>query len=42
MEKYKEVERSIITTYRKKIWAPFIQAIKEYNLIEENDHIAVV
>lgn len=39
MEKYKEVERSIITTYRKKIWAPFIQAIKEYNLIEENDHI---
>ena len=39
MEKYQEVERSIITTYRKKIWGPFIRAIKEYNLISPNDHI---
>ncbi len=41
MEKYKEVERSIITTYRKKIWAVFIKTIKEYNLVEENDNICV-
>lgn len=41
MEKYLEVERSIIKTYRKHIWAPFIRALKEYNLLEENDHICV-
>lgn len=41
MEKYQEIERSIITTYRKTIWGPFIKAIKEYKLIEENDKIAV-
>mgnify|MGYP003546921631 CR=1 FL=1 len=37
----KEIERSIITTYRKKIWVPFIKAINDYKLINENDKIAV-
>lgn len=41
MEKYKEVERSILTKYRKAIWAPFVKAINEYELIKENDKIAV-
>jgi tRNA(Ile)-lysidine synthase TilS/MesJ len=41
MEKYLEVERSIITTYKNKIWSMFIKAIKEYELIKENDKIAV-
>ncbi len=41
MEKYKEVERSIIKTYRKEIWSRFIKAIKDYELIEENDKIMV-
>ena len=41
MEKYQLVERSIITTYRKKIWAPFIQGLKKYNLLAPNDHILV-
>jgi len=41
MEKYREVEKSIIKTYRKKIWSKFIRAIKDYDLIEENDKIAV-
>ncbi len=36
-----EMERSIQTTYRKHLWKPFIKAIKEFNLIEENDKIAV-
>ncbi len=35
------VERSIIKTYRKDIWNPFIQACKDYQLIEEGDRIAV-
>lgn len=28
-----DIERSIIKTYRKHIWAKFIKAIKEYDLI---------
>ena len=41
MEKYKEIEKSIIKTYRKEIWARFVKAIKDYNMVEENDKIAV-
>lgn len=41
MEKFKEVERSIIKTYRKEIWSRFIKAVKDYELIEENDKIMV-
>lgn len=41
MEYLEEIERSIIKKYRKQIWAPFIRAVKEYHLIEENDKIAV-
>jgi tRNA(Ile)-lysidine synthase TilS/MesJ len=41
MEKYEEVERSIIKRYRKEIWAKFISGIKEYELISEGDKIAV-
>lgn len=41
MEKYKEIERSIITTYRGKLWSKFIKAIKEYQLIKPNDKICV-
>ena len=37
----KDIERSIIKKYRKTIFSPFIKAIKEFNLIEENDKIAV-
>ena len=36
-----EIERSIIKTYRKHIWAKFIKAIKEYELIQDGDRIAV-
>ena len=41
MEKYKEIERSIIKKYRREIWSRFVRAIKNYNLIEENDKIMV-
>ena len=40
MEFYQEVERSIITKYRKRVWGMFVKAIKEYNLIEKGDKIA--
>ncbi len=36
-----EIERSIITKYRKSIWRPFTKAIRDYELISENDKIAV-
>ncbi len=35
------IERSLQKTYRKSIWNPFIAAIKQYELIEPNDKIAV-
>jgi tRNA 2-thiocytidine biosynthesis protein TtcA len=36
-----EIERSIITTYRKKIWSKFTKAISDYDMVEEGDKIAV-
>ena len=36
-----EIERSLIKTYRKHIWSKFIKAIKEYELIQDGDKIAV-
>ena len=36
-----ESEKSLIKTYKKDIWCKFTKAINEYNLIEENDRIAV-
>lgn len=41
MEKYKEIERSIITTYRKEIWSKFVKAVSDYKLIEENDNVMI-
>ena len=41
LEPYQLIERSIIKKYRKVIWNPFISAVKEYNLINAGDKIAV-
>lgn len=41
MERYLEIERTIITTYRSRLWSPFIKALKEYQLIKPHDHICV-
>lgn len=35
------IERSIIKKYRKSLWNPFIAGVKRYELIKENDKIAV-
>ncbi|MFV0440767.1 MAG: tRNA 2-thiocytidine biosynthesis TtcA family protein [Lachnospirales bacterium] len=37
----RDIERSIIKTYRKEIWKPFIDAINEFNLIEDGDKIGI-
>ena len=36
-----QIERTIITKYRKTLWNPFIAAVKRYELVRENDRIAV-
>lgn len=41
METYQEIEKSIIKKYRKKIWGRFVRAVTDYELIQENDRIAV-
>ena len=41
LEEYQRIERSLITTYRKTIWSPFVLAVKKYRLIEAGDKIAV-
>ena len=41
MERYQEIERSIIKKYRKEIWSRFVKAVKEYDLIQDNDKIMV-
>ncbi|MCD4714932.1 MAG: tRNA 2-thiocytidine biosynthesis TtcA family protein [Clostridiales bacterium] len=37
----KEIERSIIKTYRKGLWNKFIKGVKEFNLVEEGDTIGI-
>lgn len=41
MERYKEIERTIITNYRKKIWNRFVKGVKEFEMIRNGDKIAV-
>ncbi|MDE5565453.1 MAG: tRNA 2-thiocytidine biosynthesis TtcA family protein, partial [Anaeroplasmataceae bacterium] len=41
MERYQEIERTIIKTYRAHLWAPFVKAIKEFKLLSPNDHVCV-
>lgn len=41
MERVKEIERSIIKTYRKELWARFVKAVKDYNMVQEGDKIMV-
>ena len=38
---YREIEKSIIKKFRKTIWSRFIRGIEKYELIQENDKIAV-
>ncbi len=41
MSKSEQIAHSITKTYRKSIWTPFLTAVKNYELICENDKIAV-
>ena len=41
LEPYQEIERSLIKKYRKELWNPFVRAVKQYELIQAGDRIAV-
>ena len=41
MERYEEIEKSIVTTYRNKIWTKFVKGVKEFEMIADGDKIAV-
>lgn len=36
-----EIENSLTTTYRSKIWSKFLKAIKQYELVKDGDKVAV-
>ncbi len=36
-----DIERALIKKFRKELWGPFVKAVKEYELIQTGDHIAV-
>lgn len=35
------VEHLLITKFRKQLWRPFSKAIRDYELVSENDKIAI-
>jgi len=41
LQPIKVIEKSIIKKYRQQLWSPFMKAIKNYELIDEGDKIAV-
>ena len=41
VERYQDIERSIIKKYRKEIWRPFVLGVQKYDMIQEGDRIAV-
>lgn len=38
---YKDIEKSIIKKFRKELWSKFTKAVRDYELIKENDKIMV-
>lgn len=40
-ELYKKIEHNIITKYRKQLWRPFTKAVRDFEMIKENDKVAV-
>ncbi len=41
MRELNEVKKMLKKRYKKNLWRPFIKAIKEFNLLEENDKVAI-
>ena len=41
LKSLKEIERSLQKKFRPKLWSPFIKALKEFNMVQDGDKIAV-
>ena len=41
LNRYKEIEKSIVKRYRRSIWRKFVRAINSYELIEDGDKIGI-
>ena len=41
LQPLKEIERSIQKKYRSELWSPFIQALKEFDMVKDGDRIAI-
>ena len=41
MEEWQRIERTVIKTYRRSIWQPFVGALKQYELLKAGDRVAV-
>lgn len=41
LDRCREIERTIITSYRKRIWSKFTKGITDYDMIQDGDKIAV-
>ena len=41
MNRFEEIEKTIIKNYRKEIWIKFVKGICDYDMIQEGDRIAV-
>ena len=41
LQPHEQIERSLITKFRKTIWRPFIEACRQYELVQAGDRIAV-
>ncbi len=41
LTRQEQIERSIITTYRSKLWAPFISSLKDYELLKPGDKVCI-
>ncbi len=41
MERYQDIERSIIKKFRKDIWSKFTKAVRDFELVQEGDKVMV-
>ena len=41
MKDVEEIEKSILTTYKKSIWSKFLKAINDFDMIQDEDKIAI-
>ena len=41
LERYEEIERSVIKRFRRELWTPFIAGVKRYAMIQAGDRVCV-